>query len=330
MTPGETAAYKTRVLVYRPTSRKKFNGTVIVEWLNVSGGLDASPDWTSAHTELIRDGFAWMGVSAQYAGVEGGGGIINIVSLPLKTVNPARYGSLVHPGDSFSYDIFSQAGQAIRHPMGTNPLGDLEVKKEIAAGDSQSAFRLVTYVDAVHPLAEVYDGILLVTGGADLGNSPAAADIVITSAPVPGIITCSRPINSGPQHFVLNAAFAALDRWARTGKPPPRAPRLRVAADPPRTITRDARGNALGGIRSPQVDVPIAAFTGEQNGAIICRLLGTTTLFDAATLTSLYPSHRAYVARFDKATRNAVRAGFLLKPDAKLLKRWARGSNVGR
>jgi len=39
---------------------------------------------------------------------------------------------------------------------------------------------------------------------------------------------------------------------------------------------------------------------------------------------------RAYVARFDEATRNAVRAGFLLKPDAKLLKRWARGSDVGR
>src|SRR2546428_7474044 len=33
----------------------------------------SSPDWTDAHTELIRDGFAWMGVSAQYAGVEGGG-----------------------------------------------------------------------------------------------------------------------------------------------------------------------------------------------------------------------------------------------------------------
>ena len=408
VTPGETAGYKTRVLVYRPTSPKEFNGTVVVEWLNVSGGLDASPDWTGAHTELIRDGFAWMGVSAQYAGVEGGGALLPIVDLPLKTVDPARYGSLVHPGDSFSYDIFSQAAQAIRHPTGASPLGDLEVKRVIAAGESQSAFRLVTYIDAVHPLAEVYDGFLvhsrgaggaigaplsespqpsipapspalirtdlrapvltfetetdltflgfysarqrdsrrlrlwevagtahadtylLVTGGADLGHSPAAADIVITPAPVPGIITCGTPINSGPQHFVLNAAFAALDRWVRTGKPPARAPRLRVAAGPPRTITRDARGNALGGIRTPQVDVPIAAFTGEQNGSIICRLFGTTTLFDAATLASLYRSHRVYVARFDKATRNAVRAGVLLKADAKLLKRWARGSNVGR
>ena len=44
--------------MYRPTSPKEFNGTVVVEWLNVSGGLDASPDWTGAHTELNRDGFA--------------------------------------------------------------------------------------------------------------------------------------------------------------------------------------------------------------------------------------------------------------------------------
>ena len=72
-----------------------------------------------------------------------------------------------------------------------------------------------------------------------------------------------------------------------------------------------------------------AAFTGEQNGSLICRLLGTAALFDAATLASLYPSHRAYVARFDRATRKAVRWGFLLKPDATLLKRWAAGSNVG-
>ncbi|HUE30807.1 MAG TPA: alpha/beta hydrolase domain-containing protein [Verrucomicrobiae bacterium] len=406
-TAGETAAYKTRVLVYRPTSRTKFNGTLVVEWLNVSGGVDASPDWTSAHTELIRDGFAWMGVSAQFVGVEGGVALVPVASFPLKKVDPARYGSLVHPGDSFSYDIFSQAGQAVRHPAGTSPLGDLEVKRLIAAGDSQSAFRLVTYIDAIHSLAKVYDCFLvhsrgsgggigaplsespqpsipapspelvrtdlrapvltfetetdltflgfysarqpdsrrlrvwevagtahadtygLVTGPGDLGNSPAAAGIVITASPVPGFITCGMPINSGPQHFVLNAAFAALDRWVRTGKPPAAAPRLRVAAGPPPSIMRDARGNALGGIRTPEVDVPIAAFTGEQNGSLICRLLGTTTLFDAATLASLYPSHRAYVARFDRATRKAVRSGFLLKPDATLLKRWAAGSNVG-
>src|SRR5262249_17775018 len=71
--PAATAAYKTRILVYRPTDAKKFGGTVIVEWLNVSGGVDANPDWTQTHVEIIREGAAWVGVSAQYVGVEGGG-----------------------------------------------------------------------------------------------------------------------------------------------------------------------------------------------------------------------------------------------------------------
>ena len=57
------------MVVYRPSDPKKFNGTVVVEWLNVSGGLDADPDWTQTHNELIRDGFAWVGVSAQAQGV---------------------------------------------------------------------------------------------------------------------------------------------------------------------------------------------------------------------------------------------------------------------
>jgi len=154
---------------------------------------------------------------------------------------------------------------------------------------------------------------------------------VITSAPVPGIITCGTPINSGPQHFVLNAAFAALDRWVRTGKPPPHAPRLRVAAGPPRTLTRDARGNALGGIRTPQVDVPIATLSGQgQTGSIFCILFGTTTPFDAATLASLYPSHDAYVSAFDEATKRARRAGFIVKPDAELMEHVAASSAIGK
>ena len=66
-----------------------------------------------------------------------------------------------HPGDSFSYDIFSQAGEAVRDPSGPSPLGDLKVKRVIAAGESQSAFRLVDYIDAIHPLAHVYDGFLV-------------------------------------------------------------------------------------------------------------------------------------------------------------------------
>src|SRR5262249_46285480 len=115
--PAATAAYKTRLLVNRPIDGTQFNGTVIVEWLNVSFCNDVSPQWLSTHTELIRSGYAWVGVSAQSAGVDGHGSLASFcppIHFPLKTVDPDRYGSLVHPGDSFSYDIFSQAAQAIR------------------------------------------------------------------------------------------------------------------------------------------------------------------------------------------------------------------------
>ncbi len=70
--PAETSDYATRIVVVRPIDPGKFNGTVAVEWLNVTGGLDAAPDWSYTHRELLRSGYAWVGVSAQRVGVEGG------------------------------------------------------------------------------------------------------------------------------------------------------------------------------------------------------------------------------------------------------------------
>src|SRR5262245_21736881 len=45
--PDASAPYRTRVLVRRPADPKKFSGTVVFEWMNVSGGVDADPEWTS-------------------------------------------------------------------------------------------------------------------------------------------------------------------------------------------------------------------------------------------------------------------------------------------
>ena len=105
-------SYKSRMVVLRPIDAADFNGTVVVEWFNVTGGIDAAPDMLQMHTELIREGYVWVGISAQFVGIEGGGAF----SLPLKQVDPTRYASLSHPGDSFSYDIFSQGAQSVRNP----------------------------------------------------------------------------------------------------------------------------------------------------------------------------------------------------------------------
>lgn len=295
----------------------------------------------------------------------------------------------------------------MRAASGTKPLGDLKVKRVIAIGESQSAFRLVVYVNAIQPLAGLYDGFfihsrggggpfgaplaqapqapvpspfptfirtdidvpvltlltesdvtflaafparqdddahnrlwevagtahadtyLVVTGATDLGDDPDVVAPLITSAPLPGVIECATPLNSGPQHFVVKAAIAALDRWVRSGKPPKSMPRLEVDPGPPVTILRDEHGNALGGIRTPQVDVPIATFLPEQEGSILCRLFGSTELFDAEKLASLYPSRRAFLSAYKKAVKAALKAKAIRKADAKLMKQWAASTDIG-
>jgi hypothetical protein len=71
------AAYRTRVVVRRPADPDAASGTLVVEWLNVSSGSDAGPDWTYLADELVRRGHAWAGVSAQYIGVEGGSAAVD-------------------------------------------------------------------------------------------------------------------------------------------------------------------------------------------------------------------------------------------------------------
>src|SRR6476660_7578744 len=153
------ADYTTRIVVLTPTDDAKFNGAVLVEWLNVSGGIDAPAVWMMAHREIVREGFAYVAVSAQRVGVEGGAGVLGMPDMSLKTLDPARYAPLRHPGDAFAYDIYTQIGRLIRG--GNDVLGPLTAELVVAMGESQSAAFLTTYVNAVDPLAMAYDGFLV-------------------------------------------------------------------------------------------------------------------------------------------------------------------------
>jgi len=160
-TPAEPVhPYTTRLVVRRPESPSKFNGTVIVEWTNVSEGFDNEVEWFHSAEHFVRSGYAWVGVSAQNVGVKA-----------LKERNPGRYGSLdVTDGgavaiDALSYDIFTAAGMAIRGQSSQNVMGGLKVERLIASGHSQSAGRLAAYFNTVHPLAPVYDAVVLHGGG---------------------------------------------------------------------------------------------------------------------------------------------------------------------
>jgi hypothetical protein len=94
------------------------------------------------------------------------------------------------------------------------------------------------------------------------------------------------------------------------------------------TIVRDSMGNAVGGIRTPELAAPVAILSGNAPGGapLTCRLFGSTVPFSTATLSALYPSHADYVAKFDAAATRAVRAGFLLPADAAQIEAAARAS----
>jgi hypothetical protein len=114
-----------------------------------------------------------------------------------------------------------------------------------------------------------------------------------------------------------------------------------VSGEPP-AIERDTYGNALGGVRTPYVDVPIAVLEGEGQpqpdlSAIdevsvdtvdFCFLSGTTELFDAATLGMLYESNAAYIEALEASTDEAVAQGFLVPEDAQLIKAYAASSDI--
>jgi len=351
---------------------------------------------------MLRAGMAYVGVSAQKVGVEGGQSLGG-AGMPLKKANPARYGTLSHPGDTYAFDMFSQAGQAVRSGK---VLGPLKPARVLATGESQSAVFMTTYVDAIDPLARVYDGFFIhsrfggapapetasMRGGPNARPGPAGVRMrpdlrvpVMTlisetdligsnlsgfwtaeqpdndrlriwempgaahvdnymffvggfdngSAPIAKMAELwkptdalfgakmAKPINSAPQHhYVDMAALAQLDRWVRTGKPPPKAPRLELeaaakAGEAPK-LALDAEGNAKGGIRTPWVDAPTAKLSGFGNaGGPFGFLVGATQPFDAPTLARLYPGGKAdYLKRFDASLAQAVKAGFILPADA--------------
>ncbi len=377
---ASSAAYKTRILVRRPTDPGRFSGVVVVEWFNVTSQIDLDVDFKFLSHEILRSGHAWVGVTAQAVSLESNGtGPLGPDVLGLIAWDSARYESLYHPGDAYSYDIYSQVGATLKAPGDTDPLAGLKPEMVLADGESQSAFALLTYVNAIHSGALVYDGFLIHSRG---GTGLPLSDGVLATAPARVRTDLQAPVfqfttesdlyglgegdysfprarqpdsdtvhtwevagtahadaysleqlnkqgnlqfdsfydlssilgivNTAPQNLAMNAALHALVAWVRTGKAPGSAAPIETLNE---AIVRDVRGNALGGVRLPHMEAPVAVQTGE--GPI--QFSGQTIPFDQATLDALYPSAQAYIQAVEGAAQAAVDGGFLLPADAETL-----------
>ncbi len=197
-----TRSFATRLLVRRPSDSARFDGTLVLEWLNVSGGLDLDPVWAQSHVEILRAGNAWAGVSAQRAGVNGPP-LIPGFSLPLELWDPDRYGTLEIPDDDLSYGIFTAAARTARAGSLT---ARAPVDVVIAAGASQSANRLVAYVNGVQPFEAAIDAFLV--HGRVGTSSPALAAEVPSPDPLTFRTDSPAPV------LVLESEFDTMRSWA--------------------------------------------------------------------------------------------------------------------
>ncbi len=370
--PTTSAAYKTRIIVRRPANPAHFSGTVVVEWMNESEG-ESAPDWMYLNPELMDEGDAWVGVSAQALGINGGTPILGSIAgtsagQGLVQQEPARYGSLHHPGDQYALDIFDQIGLGLRSTS-SHVLGSLHPRHFVAVGESQSAFYLTTFADALEPHGHPFEGIFIHSRGGtaaalsgasitsssgpsnvrirtdlgvpvfmfetqtdliELGYAPAQQpntndirtwEVAGTShadsyllGPASSVLHCSSAINSGPQHVVAQAAFAAFVRWVVHGTPPPSPEPFRLSSKNPAALALDQNGNVIGGVRTPAVDVPVSTLSGAAPAgtSAICSLFGSTTAFSPQMLASLYGTKTEYISKYTADLDRAIAAGYLL------------------
>ena len=215
VTPGQDVPYKTRILVRKPPAGK-FNGTVIIEYMQEYFGTERDTNYRWNAETLLRNGFGWVGISMHHEGIDDPKPPQTIIyaghEIPIGTTlarwDPARYGSLSVPSSDLSYDIFTQVGRAIKAQAfkhGPDPFAGLKVRRIIGVGNTIAGERLAIYVNAVQPTAKVFDGFFMqdLHRGAHLKLSgvDTPPPVVRTDVEVPVIVfnTVSASAERGPR-----------------------------------------------------------------------------------------------------------------------------------
>ncbi len=132
-----------------------------------------------------------------------------------------------------------------------------------------------------------------------------------------GCIQQSAPPNDVPIAAIVDGALANLDGWSRGGSPPPHGEPIRIheLSSDASEVQRDTFGNALGGVRTPALDVPIARYYPRMSGPGVCELWGFREPFGAVQLNSLYPTHEEYLSKVRASVADLVAARWLTSRD---------------
>ena len=294
----------------------------------------------------------------------------------MKQWDAERYGTLDHPGDAYSFVIFSQVGAVLepdRMERGNDPMGGLKVRRLVAAGASQSASRLRTYINGVHSHARIFDGYIpyidfasAINLAADkrgerrrdrrstlvrsdlnvpvfVVNSETETQAYVSArqhntdrfrfwevagtshVSVPRATAANAPGLNSPNWLaytpVYDAAIRHMHVWLTKGTPPPAMPLIEITEgeNGEATVKRDSHGNAIGGIRLPDIAVPTAAHSGfgqpVEGGSRFAFLYGSANDFTAEEIGVLYSDRTDYLMKYDAALRHAIGSGVVLVED---------------
>ncbi|HYP78788.1 MAG TPA: alpha/beta hydrolase domain-containing protein, partial [Steroidobacteraceae bacterium] len=159
-------------------------------------------------------------------------------------------------------------------------------------------------------------------------GQPATADLTIAGFDAPAENLCREPRGDFPLGYAFNAIWQQYDELLLQKTPMVHEPLIETGANG--EVLRDAMGNARGGWRLPQIDVPLAVWRGTSTPATdddrsrrACALTGAKQPLNAAALKARYRSRAEYLRRFAAAVDQAVQARRLTPEDAQSLKRGA-------
>lgn len=139
------------------------------------------------------------------------------------------------------------------------------------------------------------------------------------AARIPG---CDGDGSSFPMSAFVRAALRNLFRWAEDDVAPPSAPRIALSVDGQVSEAAvDRFGNAIGGVPSPFLDVPLARYEAHSTPGPLCKLAGREVPLTHAVLAERYGDLQTYLTEFTISLDATIRAGYLVKEDrAELLK----------
>ena len=197
--------------------------------------------------------------------------------------------------------------------VATQSQTDYRDARQAYRADSDAADDRYRYYEAAGPAHVVVEQT---TSDADAADTHAAGGTTL----VEDYATCraGARLSSFPGRYLLDAGFAQLEGWVRNGTVPPHAPLIQATGTAPALVTvLDGNGNGVGGVRAPELDVPVATFTESTGSASLnCSLSGQVIGFDRARQRSLYPTTLDYLARFAGDAVTVAQQGFLTPDDA--------------